>query len=775
MAMDGKIDIKQVVGKIFSRWYYFLISVGMVVPLAFLYTEIAAPVYHVRASILLNNEMKSGIHSEKFLKGMELLKSQTEIEDEIGILKSLDLVESTIHRLNFGISYFRRYKFRTKEIYADESPFIIELDSGVSQLTEVPIYIERTSGDTYSVRVSANSAGTYNFTSYSPGEMVREVDIHSLCFIDKPFEHEWLSFNIKFNKPFEPDPDGTVYYFVIHNLDALAKSYQATLDIKPISRESNIVEINLKGKVAKKEMLFLNTLLNVYLINELNKRQQLGQKTIEFIDQQLKGVSEELQNAESSLETFRSQNNILNLNVTADHLVKNIDKLDDEKSKLEVKLKYYRYIATVLGKDEDPNRLISPSTLGVEDQVLNTLLLELMRLYQERTSLNYSAQEENPLAEVNHLKIASTKKALMDNVNNFIDASTAALTDLNNKIDALQRKVNVLPRSERELVSIQRQFDFNDNVFNYLLEKRAEAGIATASNSMEKTIVDKAHLVGNGPVSPNRMLILLIAFIASLSLAGGLVIIKDLMSDNIVTSEDIEKVTPIPFIGAIAHGTRHARASAIVAHTNSELGESFRSLRVNLQYLTSGRDDDVIGVTSSVLSEGKTFCSINLAAAMALAGKDTLLIDADLRRPSVAAVLGIDNKSGLSDYLNGTCSLPDIVKPTWLEGLDVITSGPIPPNPLELIGLPEMGRLINQMKEQYDTVVIDSPPIGYVAEYIILMKYTNTNIYVVRSNFTGRQELQKINRLYKENKIRNVKIVLNDAKSGKNGYYYAYK
>jgi capsular exopolysaccharide synthesis family protein len=141
----------------------------------------------------------------------------------------------------------------------------------------------------------------------------------------------------------------------------------------------------------------------------------------------------------------------------------------------------------------------------------------------------------------------------------------------------------------------------------------------------------------------------------------------------------------------------------------------------------------------------------------------------------VAAVLGIDNKSGLSDYLNGTCSLPDIVKPTWLEGLDVITSGPIPPNPLELIGLPEMGRLINQMKEQYDTVVIDSPPIGYVAEYIILMKYTNTNIYVVRSNFTGRQELQKINRLYKENKIRNVKIVLNDAKSGKNGYYYAYK
>ena len=334
--------------------------------------------------------------------------------------------------------------------------------------------------------------------------------------------------------------------------------------------------------------------------------------------------------------------------------------------------------------------------------------------------------------------------------------------------------VQGLPRSERELVNIKRQFDFNDNVYNYLLEKRAEAGIAIASNTVEKTIVDHAKQVGSGPISPNKKVILILTVLASLVFSIGLIIFKEVINDNIITIKDVERNSNIPFIGIVSHGSKNERASVIVAHTKSAIGESFRSLRVNLQYLTLGNENSVIGITSSVESEGKTFCSANLAVAMAQSGKRTIIIDSDLRRPKVATSFHLKNEKGLSSYLIGSCPLKDIINVTSIKGLDVITSGPIPPNPLDLIGLPKMEELINTLKQTYSTIIIDSPPIGFVSEYIILMKYTNANIYVVRSNYTNRFLLDKINRLYDENKIKNVSILLNDFKSSVNGYNYVY-
>jgi len=246
------------------------------------------------------------------------------------------------------------------------------------------------------------------------------------------------------------------------------------------------------------------------------------------------------------------------------------------------------------------------------------------------------------------------------------------------------------------------------------------------------------------------------------------------MNDNIVTTKDIERNTRIPCIGAISHGSKAERASVIVAQTKSAIGESFRSLRVNLQYLTLGSETNVIGITSSVESEGKTFCSVNLGVAMAQSGRKTIVVDSDLRRPKIATSFRIKNEKGLSSYLIGSCQIKDIINATGTKGLDVITSGPIPPNQLDLIGLPKMDELINYLKQNYNTIIIDSPPIGFVSEYVILMKYTNANIYVVRSNHTSRFHLEKINRLYEDKKIKNVSILLNDLKSSIHGYNYVY-
>jgi capsular exopolysaccharide synthesis family protein len=742
-------------------------------PLAFAYTEFADSMYQVRASILLNAQVKNGMDSEKFLKGMELLTSHTEIEDEIGILKSYNQVGSTLQKLDFGISYFEKQNFKTFEKYGNEYPFKVEMDSSVNQIVNVPIFIRRTSTKTYSVHVAAKNVSTYNFYTNQPREYLPEVTIDHARANDKPFVDKNLSFTIKFNRPYEPESDAKVYFFVIQDLGALTEAYLDKLDIKPISRESNIVEINVRGRIPKKEIVFLNKLLDVYLTNELYKRNQLGLKTIRFIDDQLSGVSNELRQAEGSLESFRSRNNILNITATADNLTKNLDRLETDKSTLELKLKYYKYIAGALNNG-DIKGIQTPSTFGLEDPLLNNLIMELSRVTQERIGLNYSTKEGNPVVEVIDLKIANYKKTLIDNVSNFIQASTNALADLNRQIGEIQRNVKGLPRSERELVSIQRKFDFNDNVYNYLLEKRAEAGIAIASNTVEKTIVDRAQQVGGGPVSPNKKLILMLAVLGGLIAAVVLIMIKDLINDSIVTTEDIEKHTKIPFIGTIVHGSRRDRASVIVANAKSALGESFRSLRVNLQYFTLGKENNVIGITSSVMSEGKTFCSSNLAVSMAHSGRRTILIDADMRRPRVHSAFKLKNDRGLSNYLIGTCSTDEITNVTVTKGLDVITSGPIPPNPLDLVALPKMDQLIESLKQKYDIIIIDSPPIGPVSEYIILMKYTNANICVVRSNYTNRNHLEKINKLYDDKKIKNLSVLLNDARVSLNGYSYTY-
>ena len=771
--MEGKIDIKLLAKKVISKWYYFFLTGIIILPLAYLYIKFTDRVYQVRASILLGSEMKNGIRSEKFLKGMELLTSNTELEYEIGILKSYNMVGSAIMKLDFGVSYFEKEDFKTVEKYGTNRTFIIQLDSTVDQIVSVPIFIQRTSENTYRLKVSGENVPTYNFYTRTTGSSLASVEIDSLGFAGKPFHNKNLGFTLAFNSPFQPDASSKTDFFVIYDPAAITQYYQNKLEIQPISRESNIVELNMRGTIPDKEILFLNTLLDVYLKNELSKRNQLGLKTIEFIDEQLSGVSNELREVEGSLESFRSRNNILDIDATAENLTKNLNRLEIDKSNLESKLKYYQYIAASLDDKKNPKSIQSPSTFGLEDPFLNNLLLEYSRLNQERTGLNYSTKQGNPVVEVIDLKIANNKKALIENVTNFIEASTIALADLNARIAHVHRSVKGLPKSEREMVSIQRRFDFNDNVYNYLLEKRAEAGIAIASNTVEKTIVDRAQQVGSGPVAPNIKAIAAGALFLTVFLSLALIILKDMVSDNIVTTKDLEQSSRIPFIGTITHGSRRDRQSTIVAHSRTALGESFRSLRVNLQYLTLGTENHVIGVTSSVEGEGKSFCACNLSVAMAQSGRKTVAIDADMRRPRVASSFKLKNEKGLSNFLIGSCTVDEIINTTETENLHVIVSGPIPPNPLDLIGLPRMEQLIAHLKKEYDTIIIDSPPVGAVSEYIILMKYAQATICVVRSNYTSRNQLARINKLYEDRNISNVSILLNDVKSSLNGYYYA--
>jgi capsular exopolysaccharide synthesis family protein len=315
----------------------------------------------------------------------------------------------------------------------------------------------------------------------------------------------------------------------------------------------------------------------------------------------------------------------------------------------------------------------------------------------------------------------------------------------------------------------------SEKMKTYLRDKRVEARMALASATADKAIVDKPYTaLGGMPVSPLPELVYALAIAIAFLVVILFTVLKDIWRDTIITSEDVEHTTKIPLIATISHAKKREQ-NAIVAHAKSAVGESFRSLRVNLQYLALGANASVIGITSSRESEGKTFCSVNLAAVMAYSGRRTVLIDTDMRRPRVASYFQIENRKGLSNFLVGDGSIKEIINNTEHKGFDVIGSGPIPPNPIDLIGNPRMEELIQSLKQSYSTIIIDSPPLGYVSEYVILMKYTDANLYVVRSDYTNRKSLKKINKLIDREKIANFSILLNDVQPSKeSGNYYAY-
>ena len=769
--MDEKINIKHILRKLWNHWWYFIIAALICLPIGYLYIQIADEIFLVKASLLVTNEEESTADNERFLRGTELLNSPTELEDERGLLGSYTMVETTIQQLDFGVSYFEKLRFKDIELY-EELPFTIHLDSLSGQLLNVPIYIKRISKENYIVRAQAEDAATYSPLLNQVEKTVGLVNINKVSQVGKPFSHPHLKFDIQFRS--DTILAGREFYFVINDLKSLVQSYRDRLSIAPLSRESNILELSLRGRTPAKEAVFLNTLLTVYLKNQLDKKNQLGIKTIEFIDRQIDGVYDSLKQVEGSLERFRIKNNILDINTTAQNLTVNRDKLETQKSEVEVKLQYYTYVASSLKSESGYKDIVAPSTFGLNDPLLSSLLIELSRLSQERTGLNYSTKERNPITEVIDLKIRNNKKALLENVENIIDASTMSLKDVNGRLALITNKLNRLPKNERELVNLERRFKFSDNVYNYLLQKRAEAGIAIASNRTQTTVVDAGKQVGDGPIAPNKKLIYAIALFFSMVLPIGVIIVKDFFNDNIISHEDIERSTRIPFIGTISRGTKREQFG-IVANSRTAMGESFRSLRVNLQYLTFGKDIQVIGFTSSGESEGKTFCAVNLAASMAQSGRRTILVDTDLRRPTVASYFNIKNEKGLSTFLVGSATATDIINRSGIKDFDVITSGPLPPNPLDLISHNRMGELISSLKQSYHTIILDSPPIGYVSEYVILMKYTDVNIYVVRSDYTSRFHLVKINQLYEQKKINNISILLNDVKPTKlNGYVNGY-
>ncbi len=414
--------------------------------------------------------------------------------------------------------------------------------------------------------------------------------------------------------------------------------------------------------------------------------------------------------------------------------------------------------------------------MGIEDAMLNSLVTRLSDLHAKRALILLSVREKSPQIKQLNREIENTRNALLENVRNIVKSTRIAIEGLDKQIAKVEKEMKMLPKTERELLNYKRRFTLNDNIYTFLLQKRSEAGIALASNVSDHRVLDKAKPENTVKVSPNAKLNYFIGILLSFLLPIGFISFKDFFNSKITDEYSVEDHTTIPIIGYVTH-QKTTKKGTVYDTPKSSIAEAFRAIRTNLQFLLVDHDDvPVIGVTSSIAGEGKTFCSTNIAAIISMSNKRTLVVGMDLRKPQTHNQFDISNAKGLSNYLIHDATFEEIVIPTHIPKLYITPAGPIPPNPSELIETDRMKNFFAEAKKHFDVIILDTPPVALVTDAIIISRYTDTMIFVIRHNYSDKHALRFINSLYEQDKLPNLSLLINDIRIPQYvaNYNYAY-
>ncbi|WP_242928755.1 GumC family protein [Pontibacter vulgaris] len=781
---EREIDLKSWLFKFRKKWHYFAISLLLIMAAAFLYVKTSTPLYQVKATLMIGDKATGSKQAQELLT---LINGKQEnwirVDDEIGLLKSNSFIKQTLDRLDFEVSYYniedswvnKLGDLVVKEQY-ETAPYKVVIDSSSRQVVGQPVYIEFVEGNKYKITMDATDAAVYDFKESRTTDKLSQVKIEKELAFGEKYNDGNLSFTVVKSDTSAHDaalPPGK-NYFIINNPEALVANYQAQLQAYPINKDSKVLELVTQTPVPGKDIKFLDAISEVYIEHDLKMKNENGLKTLKFIEGQLATISDSLKKSEAALSSYRSSRNLMNVGFQSNTSFETLSALESERAKIILNKRYYSDLLSTVKTNSDLSRVIAPSSASAENPVLNNLIMQLAELGRQKAGYSVTATSDNPIIKVLDEKISNTRQALIENIKNTVRSSDLSLNEVQGRIAQIKGTLSSMPDQERQLSNLEGKSAFNDKNYAFLMEKRTEAAIALATNTTDKQVIDKARLASTTPVNSKASGIFALSFLVALIIPAGLIVVSDKANDTIKGKEDLKAITDIPFLGVIAHNPDKKDGLVMLHQSRSAIAESFRSVRINLQYLASNTGTKVIGLTSSISGEGKTFCSVNLSLELASSGKKVVLIETDMRKPTFGNYFNLNNEVGLSTYITDDITLNDAIQQSEHPNLDIISSGPIPTNAIELLELPRMHQLIELLKEQYDYVILDTPPIGFVSEYFIMMRYTDATIYVVRHKYTQKNLLEPINDLYDQGKLQNMYMIINDVNYDKT-YEYGYK
>ncbi|MBA7520016.1 Tyrosine-protein kinase wzc [subsurface metagenome] len=757
------IDIKKYIFLILYHWWWFAIAVFISLTIAYLINRYSQEVYSASCSVIVGEERSGTGTIEGVLDELSRLRNRRRkavVENEISILKSYKMTRLALEDLDFYITYTAvgRRGIAETQLY-QHSPFIVKYDTTETNLYNYPINILFLSNNEYRLIIDDRH------------------DINKVMQFGEKFAHESFNFNLRLRDPDNYNFESNIskkYYFTFNDINSLSNYYQKALNVEVNDEKGTILTLSMQGFVDDQLADYLNRLMEVYIRANLEEKNITSENTIQFIDEQLSGIVDSLESTGLRLQQFRTTHKVIDLSKEGIFLFEKMQELQSEKAIYDIKTNYYNYLLDYVSNKNASGDLVAPSVVGIQDNLLNSIVAEINELNLQKRQMEFSASESSPQLALINSQIENAKEALKENLRSLIESNRIALENLNTRIAKIENDVQKLPGTERQMIDIQRKFTINDQIYTFMLEKRAEAGITRASNISDHKILDIARSENATTVKPKTSMNYLIALISGGAIPLALILLINFFNTRITDKKYLEESLKAPIIGNIGHNDRGTELP-VTENPRSSLAESFRALRTNLQYILQEKKTGVIAVTSAVSNEGKTFCAVNLAGIIAISGKKTLLISLDLRKPKIHRIFNLNNTEGISTYLIGKSDYNNMIFETNIANLFVTTSGPIPPNPAELLGTEKMKTFIQKAKEDFEYIIIDTPPVAIVTDTLVLKDFLDSLIFVVRHNYSDKQVVELANSMYEKHLIKSLGVVVNDIQlKGYYGYSYRY-
>jgi len=770
---DERIDIKIVFFKYLNNWKLFLLSFTIFLSLAFIYNRYTVPTYSVSSTLLIRDDNNTQLGAENLIEGLELFSGKKNLKNEIVILNSFSLNHDVVNELKLGISYKQHSSIVTNDLYKN-SPFIVVLDSNHLQTSGTDFILNLIDNESFRIEAKENNIFAYDIIDKkNVKDRTYNIDIDKIYKFGQKIKGECFSFKIqKSNKFFKNFDKEKSYSFRVHNINKLTQKYINKVNINPVNKEASVLKINFKNTNPKKHIDFINKLTELYIKTGLDEKNLMATNTISFIDKQLIFIKDSLNQIELDIENFISRNPEIKIAEKDFGTFFQKQKIDNTLNEHIVHIKYYKSLLSYLKEENETNDLISPSSIGISNPEINLLINQLINLLNKRKELSFVTTPKNQIFISVNQQIQNTKQILIENVDNLIRSSEIYEKELRSQLENFTKNIDNLPQAEKDFLILTRKQQINEETVKYLQTKRYEASLAKAGTNSDHKIIDSARLDSDIPLTPNKNLIYFISIFLSFVSPITFLFIKNFFNNSIQSKSDITKRTDVPILSLIGNSINSSNIS--LENSRSLLSESFRSLRTNIQYLSSEKKKKIISVTSTKGGEGKTFCSVNLATILAISGKKIILIGADLRKPKLHKDFSIKNNIGLSNLLIDKIELDKAIYNTEVKNLDLILSGPIPPNPSELLDGQKMNKIIKELEKKYDYIIIDTPPVGLVTDALVLMKYTDINLYILRHNYSDFGSFSIINKLKNNENVKNLNLIINDYNFENKKYGYSY-
>nr|WP_068888376.1 tyrosine-protein kinase [Pedobacter panaciterrae] len=754
LPKDEGLDISKLLPKIIRKWPYILLSVIICLGLSYLYLRYTTPMFRISARVLVNDEKKGGSALGAAADALGdlggLLGTKSTVDNEAEILQTRYLMEQVVEDMHLNITYFKKGRVNDIEIY--KSPFTVQFVAAEDTIKATGFDLELLKNGKLSLKsgvmdtvvdfngkVTFPKVGTF-IISKTPGQLFSEER----------------------------------YKFSIISVDEKVAGLMNDLNVSVGNKLITVIDLSINHPIPKKGEDILTVLINKYVQGNINDKNEVADSTIKFIRNRLAFISSELGDLEGNIQGFKQKNNLADMTEQSKLLVQNTSSFMNELSKVETQLSILSNLQDYL-KDESGNRVL-PSSILPGDMVFTGLMDKYNALLLDRDRRLLGVTETNPVITNLDKQIKNMRTDMLANLISTKNGLMITKGQLERQMKSAEGQVQQVPATERNYLNLARQQQIKQELYIYLMQKSEETAISKTSNIANSRTIDPPKSEFK-PFSPKRSVVALIGLFMGLAIPIGIIYVLDVLNNKINTKEDITEATEVPVLGEISHSDDSANL-AVSDNSRSAISEQFRALRTNLSfYLNDSEKTKVILLTSSMSGEGKSFVAINLGNVLAITGKRVLLMELDLRKPGMSAKLNTPNSVGFTNYIvDKNLSAKDIVKPLSIhEDLFIVSSGPIPPNPAETLLNHRVKDLMDELRSQFDYIIIDAPPIGIITDAQLLEPYADVCLYLVRHKFTLKNQINIVDDLYQTKKMKKVGIVINDiVLSDSYGYGYGY-